>query len=621
MPAPSATGPEGSVLRTSGSFAGGSALALRVTPAVGTLVTGADGSWAWSLFAAGDLHHTDITVSAAGGLGFGARASFDAIATNVAPAVTLAQSNDVDVDEGSAHTYRYAIADPGADAITSVVTSCGPGTKVAGSETHTDTAGSFRCAFPDGPAGALITVQATDDDGGESAEASQFVHVRNVAPTVVLAQDNPLSIDESRSERTYSYAISDPGADTVAAVATSCGGAGAKVPDSDRRGDAGGSWRCVFATGPAETKVSARATDSDGATGAEDRQTVVVGDRPIAAHGASVTGVETADVTGVVATFSDPTPYATAAEYTASIDWGDGSQRSNGTVRKTAEGGFTITGTHAYARFGSYDVSARIADADNPSNAATTHGTATIADAPIHVAAKPITTASAFSGTVATFADDATPDGAASDFSATIDWGDGSPKSAGAVTRPDGGDGLRVSGSHSYASTGRYTATVVVTSAGGSTDRATSNVVVYAFATGSGATFAISDGKSALGSLVTFWGSNWQSANPFLSGVTSSGSFRGYVDPPATATGPACSDVWSGRTGGSADVPATVPPYMAVVVTNAVEKSGSLVAGYVTKLVVVQTDLGYGASGTGKVVAEICAMSGVPSSPPSPPRR
>jgi hypothetical protein len=45
------------------------------------------------------------------------------------------------------------------------------------------------------------------------------------------------------------------------------------------------------------------------------------------------------------------------------------------------------------------------------------------------------------------------------------------------------------------------------------------------------------------------------------------------------------------------------------------------VAGYITKLVVVQTDPGFGSSGTGKVVAPICAMSGVPSSPPSPPRR
>jgi hypothetical protein len=617
--APSATGPEGSVLRTSGSFAGVTApLALSLAPDVGTLVDNGDGSWEWSMFAADDLHLTDITVS---GLGLGASASFDAIATNVAPAVTLSDGNDVEVGEGAERTYSYAIADPGADTITSVVTSCGPGRKVAGSDTHTNTSGSFRCAFADGPAAALVTVQATDDDGGESAEASQFVTVRNVAPTVALAQDNPLTFDESRSERTYSYAISDPGADTVSAVVTSCGAAGAKVPDSDEHSDNGGSFRCVFEEGPAERTVSVRATDSDGATGAEDRQTVVVNDPPIAAEGVDVAGVETDASTRTVATFSDPTPYATAAEYAASIDWGDGSASSDGMVSKGAEGGFIVTGTHAYARFGDYDVTVRIADADNSSNAATTHSAAAIADAPIHVVGKSVTSPRAFSGAVATFSDDATPDGPASEFSATIDWGDGSPRSAGSVNRRDTGDGFWVSGSHTYASTGRYAATVVVTSDGGSTDTATANVLVYAFATASGGAFVISDSKAAPGSHVTFWGTNWQSANPFLSGVSNSGSFRGYADPPASLTSPACGDVWSGRTGGSADAPATVPSYMAVVVTNGAEKSGSMVAGYVTRLVVVQTDAGYGSSGTGKVVAELCAMSDVPSTPPSPPRR
>jgi hypothetical protein len=367
--------------------------------------------------------------------------------------------------------------------------------------------------------------------------------------------------------------------------------------------------------------VSVRATDSDGGTGAEDRQTVVVADRPIVAQGANVAGVETAGLTATVATFTDPTPYATTAEYAASIDWGDGSPRSDGAVRRTNDGAFTVSGTHAYALFGSYGVTVRIADVDNAANAATTHGAATIADAPIHVSGRSVATASAFSGAVATVSDDATPDGAASDLQATIDWGDGSPRSSGTVSRADGGDGLRVSGSHTYASTGRYVASIVVTSAGGSTDRTTTNVLVYAFATVSGATFAISDAKSGVGSPVTFWGTNWQGANPFLNGSTSGGSFRGFVDAPASMTAPQCGDVWSGRTGGSAGAPATVPSYMAVVVTDAVEKSGSVVAGYVTKLVVVQADPGYGSSGTGKVIAEVCAAGTVPSSPASPPRR
>ena len=183
------------------------------------------------------------------------------------------------------------------------------------------------------------------------------------------------------------------------------------------------------------------------------------------------------------------------------------------------------------------------------------------------------------------------------------------------MSRPAAGGDLRVAGSHVYASAGRFAPTVVVTSAGASTDTATASFVVYAFATASGNTFAISDAKAQVGSHATFWGSNWQAANPFLSGVAYGGSFRGYVEAPASPP-PACGDTWIGRTGGSADVPATVPPYLAVVVSNGIEKSGSMVGGTVVRIVVVQTDPGYGSSATGKVVAEVCVMSGAPGAPP-----
>ena len=71
---------------------------------------------------------------------------------NVAPTVTLDAGNDLSVSEGSAHTYSYTISDPGADTVSAVTTSCGAnGTKVAGSDANTDTSGSFKCTFADGP--------------------------------------------------------------------------------------------------------------------------------------------------------------------------------------------------------------------------------------------------------------------------------------------------------------------------------------------------------------------------------------------------------------------------------------------------------------------------------------
>jgi len=65
-----------------------------------------------------------------------------------------------------------------------------------------------------------------------------------------------------------------------------------------------------------------------------------------------------------------------------------------------------------------------------------------------------------FSGAVASFVD-GTPTAAQSDFTATINWGDGS-KSAGTVAGPNGGP-FTVSGSHTYATTGTFNVTATLT--------------------------------------------------------------------------------------------------------------------------------------------------------------
>src|SRR5262249_36462141 len=67
-----------------------------------------------------------------------------------------------------------------------------------------------------------------------------------------------------------------------------------------------------------------------------------------------------------------------------------------------------------------------------------------------------------------------------SDFTATIDWGDGH-SSAGTVTR-DGRGGFNVSGSNTYAAPGTFTVTVAVTDAFGGTGMAQSTARVEATA-------------------------------------------------------------------------------------------------------------------------------------------
>lgn len=226
-----------------------------------------------------------------------------------------------------------------------------------------------------------------------------------------------------------------------------------------------------------------------------------------------------------------------------------------------------------------------------------------VADAPLTLGcATPSVSLQSFAGTVATLAD-GDPSAPLSDFTATIDWGDGST-SAGAVT--GGGGSYSVAGSHTYASTGYFPVAVHVDDVGGSTaDVSPCTVLVFAFAPGGGS-FVVGDGSSANGNAVTFWGAQWAKRNVVSGGAPA--AFKGYAKSPAT---PACGGTWSTDPGNSAPPPAgPLPAYMGVIVTSTPSKSGTPITGDIGHIVVVKTAPGYGPdpghAGTGTVVAQAC---------------
>ena len=249
-----------------------------------------------------------------------------------------------------------------------------------------------------------------------------------------------------------------------------------------------------------------------------------------------------------VATFTDPDNTATAAEYVATIDWGD-SSTSTGTITGPTGGPFTVTGTHTYAEEGPYTIKTTIKDVDNAVNSATVNSTADVADAPLTSrCAAPATSLKAFSGSTATFTD-ADPGGTSSDYTATIDWGDAST-SAGAVSPGTGSGPYTVSGGHTYATTGTFAITTTIKDAGGSRTVAICKTLVFAFAPGGGA-FAIGNRNAAIGTHVTFWGARWSKAN-VLSGGRAPSAFKGFAKMPAQ---PACGTGWSTSPGNSAPPP------------------------------------------------------------------
>jgi hypothetical protein len=174
----------------------------------------------------------------------------------------------------------------------------------------------------------------------------------------------------------------------------------------------------------------------------------------------TIAATEGAAFNGVVATFTDGRGGAVPGDFTATIDWGDGTTTA-GTVASTGGGAFTVSGTHTYADEGAFSLPVQITDNVSMTSASTT-STANVAEADALTPA-PVTfsasTGTPFSGVVATFTDTYTAN-VPSDFTATIDWGDGTT-TAGTVA--GGGGTFSVSGTHTYATPGAKTVTVTLT--------------------------------------------------------------------------------------------------------------------------------------------------------------
>jgi hypothetical protein len=155
----------------------------------------------------------------------------------------------------------------------------------------------------------------------------------------------------------------------------------------------------------------------------------------------------------------------------ASIDWGDGTTSAGRDAGSPAG----VAGDHTYAEEGIY--TATVTYGTDCVRLASAQFQATVADASLSATGQDAsgTQGQALQATVA-HVDDADPNGVASDFSATIDWGDGTT-SSGTVLAAAGG-GFDVSATHTYSAAGNFTASTSVTDAGSSTASTTSTVQI-----------------------------------------------------------------------------------------------------------------------------------------------
>ena len=178
------------------------------------------------------------------------------------------------------------------------------------------------------------------------------------------------------------------------------------------------------------------------------------------------------------------TPNPSLDHYTATIDWGDGTPATAGTV-SLAGGTFSVSGNHTYGEEGVYPIKTAITHQGITTIAT---GTATVADAPLNETGQNITGlegASTSTVTVAKFTDvgGAEPNAAdpgviADHYSATIDWGGPGTGSTSGTIVPNSDGSFSVQGSFTYATEGAYTVKVHIVHENGITADTSSTATI-----------------------------------------------------------------------------------------------------------------------------------------------
>ena len=254
--------------------------------------------------------------------------------------------------------------------------------------------------------------------------------------------------------------------------------------------------------------VKISVTDLGGGAIVQGSSTATVADQPLTPAGTTITPIEGATFTSVVATYTDANPLGTAAGVVVSINWGDGTAPSAGTVVPNGGGGFDVAGTHAYPDALTYQITATItSDSGVPY---TVGGVAVVGVAAL--SANPVDPTPqegrSFTGAVATFTDP-NPFLTAADFTATVDWGDGTADNAAVAAGANGA--FDVVGTHTYLVVGTYTTTVAIDSKRGATTSTVGKAFVQdAPLTSAGADVTVVAGSTFDGVVATFL-----DANPF----------------------------------------------------------------------------------------------------------
>ena len=372
-----------------------------------------------------------------------------------------------------------------------------------------------------------VTMTVTDPPFQTSKMVTFPVDVVDVAPTVIAGANIsqspgvPVSIAAGFSspsfptngnQETYSYTIE--WGDGHSSIGTA-----SDMPGTDSQATTGSISGTHIYASHGNFTVTVTVTDSKGNAGSDS---LLVNDIPptVTISPNQVQTVNQGSPLVVSATFNDPgfETGATAGNYPATIDWGDG-QTSQGTVQITQAGGTgtptlgTVTGSHFYADQGLYPVTVFVADDGGGVGQATFNASVNFTTPSLASLAGGVYVPNQLLTVTDTFTE---PGIAPNDF-VTVDWGDGTTYSFDSSSYFVNSSGVKVPylveptatnpgmilAGHTYTGTGPETVTITVTDKDGLSSTQ-SAIYQVAAATSTSVTSSTPGNMSVYGQPVTF---------------------------------------------------------------------------------------------------------------------
>ncbi len=457
--------------------------------------------------------------------------------------VTAATFTDADPNAQAGDFTAMIDWGDGTPAVSGTVGGSAGNFTVAGSHTYPEASGTMSGGGNSSAPAYPITVTIRDENQS-TITASNFA---TVAPVPLTGTAVNFNATEGVAFNTTTIAtFTDPDgsspADPIGSQVATIDWGDGSTPTTTSYGNFSSNTQIVTGghTYPAPGTYTVTTTMAGSGVATTVLGTATVADQPLSAGNLVVTTAPEGSGTTATASFYEPYVGDTTADFTATIDWGDGKSENDpialvsggsSSGGMSSGGGstpslFNTSGVHFYTQPGTYTVTATIRDGIG--SPITQSQQIQVVDAALSASGASFnaTQGVPFSGvTIATFTDANPGDGPQvdlpqSNYSALVSWGDNTPPDSTALVSGANGSFV-LAGSHTFTASGTFTVTATIGDDGGSTRTVTGTATVAATTmTVAGATVAAVQGGPATNlTVATFTDTNPSPAGSYAATI------------------------------------------------------------------------------------------------------